>query len=195
MSLIAFVAGNGVSRRQINLNQLKSKGKIYGCNALYRDFSPDYLIAVDVKMVVEINNARYQHSNEVWTNPNKLFHRMTGFNYFDPAKGWSSGPTALHLASMHDNTDIYILGFDYTGLGESKTVNNLYADTSNYKKSTDAATYFGNWERQTYSVIFQNPNKRYIRVLGEDNFIPKHFTKLNNLSHISIADFQAKFAN
>ena len=65
----------------------------------------------------------------------------------------------------------------------------------NYKKSNEAATYHGNWESQTYSVIFNNPDKRYIRVLGENNFIPKRFSKLNNLTHMSVADFQAKMAS
>ena len=59
---------------------------------------------------------------------------MHGFNFFQPSKGWSSGPTALHLASTHDTTDIYILGFDYKGLGER--INNIYADTPNYKKKS-----------------------------------------------------------
>ena len=195
MSLAAFVVGNGVSRKPIDLNQLKSKGKTYGCNALFREYSPDYLVAVDVKMIIEIQNARYQHSNEVWTNPNKLYHQMTGFNFFNPTKGWSSGPTALHLASIHNNNEIYILGFDYKGLGEDNRVNNIYVDTNNYKKSHEVATYHGNWERQTYSVIFNNPDKRYIRVLGENNFIPRQFTKLNNLKHISVADFIEKFVN
>jgi hypothetical protein len=186
----AFVVGNGVSRKNINLNNLKSKGKIYGCNALYREFIPDYLVAVDVKMVIEINKAGYQHEHEVWTNPNKSYHEMKDFNFFNPSKGWSSGPTALWLASQHDNDRIFILGFDYEGSGKDKqTVNNIYAGTPNYKKTNDKATYYGNWLRQTYSTIFQNPEKEYIRVLGDNKFVPLELRKLNNLKHISIEDF------
>lgn len=50
----AFVIGNGQSRLQIDLNNLRSKGTIYGCNALYRDFIPDVLVATDCKMREEI---------------------------------------------------------------------------------------------------------------------------------------------
>ena len=67
-------------------------------------FSPDYLVAVDSKMIIEINNSGYQRKNQVWTNPNKLFARMEGFNFFQPSKGWSSGPTALWLASQQQYT-------------------------------------------------------------------------------------------
>ena len=116
---------------------------------------------------------------------------MHGFNFFQPSKGWSSGPTALHLASTHDTTDIYILGFDYTGLGDR--INNIYADSPNYKKKHDRATFHGNWLKQTVITTNNFPQKRYIRVLGENGFIPKEFSNINNLSHISIEEFKKIF--
>ena len=191
MKKIAFVLGNGTSRKSINLNQLKGKGTIYGCNALYREFDPDYLVAVDTKMVLEINKSGYQLSHSVWTNPNRAYHQMNGFNFFNPSKGWSSGPTALHLASTHETDNIYILGFDYQGLDNK--INNVYADTPNYKKSSDRATYHGNWLKQTCTTCQKFNKKRYIRVLGENAFIPKEFSKIDNLSHISIEEFKKTF--
>ena len=191
MTKIAFVLGNGTSRKSIDLNQLKDKGTIYGCNALYREFEPDYLVAVDTKMILEINKAGYQHSHNVWTNPNRAYDKMNGFNYFQPSKGWSSGPTALHLSSTHNNDEIYILGFDYQGINEK--VNNIYADTPNYKKRIDKATFFGNWLKQTCITCQKFPKKRYIRVLGETAFIPKEFSNINNLSHMSIEEFKKIF--
>jgi|TARA_B110000908_G_C10071128_1_gene365129 hypothetical protein len=182
------VLGNGISRKSIDHTQLKDKGTIYGCNALYREFSPDYLIAVDTKMVIEINREKYQHSHEVWTNPNRSYHQLTGFNFFNPSKGWSSGPTALWLASTHDTQTIYIIGFDYEGVDEK--LNNIYADTENYKKSDDRATYHGNWLKQTCITCNKYPEKRYIRVLGENAFIPKEFLKINNLEHVSTEEFK-----
>ena len=68
---IAFVLGNGKSRLNADLNILKDHGVIYGCNALYREFEPDYLVAVDVKMINEIIDSGYHKRREVWTNPNK----------------------------------------------------------------------------------------------------------------------------
>ena len=91
---VAFVIGNGESRKDIDLYPLKNYGKLYACNAVYRHFQPDYLVAVDVKMILEINQHKWQMENSVWTNPNKQFNGMQGFNFFHPSKGWSSGPTA-----------------------------------------------------------------------------------------------------
>ena len=190
---VAFVLGNGTSRTPISLESLKDKGTTYGCNALYREFEPDYLVAVDTKMVIEINKHNYQKTHEVWTNPNKAYNNFTGFNFFSPSKGWSSGPTALHLASEHKNNEIYILGFDYVGLENIKIVNNIYAGTYNYKKTHDGATYHGNWLKQTCITIQKFPKKRYIRVLGEPNHIPKEFANLTNLEHISVEEFMKIF--
>jgi hypothetical protein len=177
---IAFVVGNGKSRENIDLNNLKKHGIIYGCNALYRHFSPNFLIAVDVKMVLEINKAGYQNSNTVWTNPNKAFDRMKNFNYFQPSKGWSSGPTALWFAAQKKYKKIYILGFDFKGLDNGKKFNNIFADTPNYKRSNDGATFFGNWMRQTKTVINDNPNINFVRIINDDTYNPEELMAYKN---------------
>jgi hypothetical protein len=190
----AFVIGNGISRKSISLESLRTHGKIYGCNALYRDFDPDYLIAVDIKMVLELAEARYQHKIPVWTNSNKTFLKIPGLNFFNPAKGWSSGPTALWMASEHDNEEIYILGFDYAGIGDDKQqVNNIYSGSFNYKRVDERATYYGNWLKQTTSTIHQFNKKRYIRVVEEDTLIPRELQSLTNLQHMTVVEFNKKF--
>ena len=187
---IAFVLGNGLSRQSIDCQELSKIGKIYGCNALYRTFMPDYLVAVDVKMVLEINKTGYQKKNEVWTNPNRAYDRMQGFNFFSPSKGWSSGPTALWLASQHGYEKIYILGFDFRGLKEGTKFNNIYADTPNYKKSEDGATFFGNWLRQTRAVVQESTQINFVRVITSDNYNPDELNNFTNYSVCTVDDFK-----
>ena len=55
----AFVLGNGTSRQGIALEPLRDYGKIYACNAVFREFDPDYLVAVDAKMIFEICGENY----------------------------------------------------------------------------------------------------------------------------------------
>ena len=187
---VAFVIGNGTSRKDIDLYPLKNYGKIYSCNAMFRHFEPDYLVAVDVKMILEINQSKWQMEHEVWTNPNKQFHSFQGFNYFQPSKGWSSGPTALWLATQHGYQHIYILGFDYQGLDSGKKFNNIYADTRNYKKSTEGATFYGNWMRQTKSVVQEFKDIKFTRVIAPDNYVPEELNKFVNVEHISVETFK-----
>ena len=52
-----FCIGNGESRQGFDLDKLKPFGKIYGCNAIYRDYMPDVLTAVDHGIMHEIYHA------------------------------------------------------------------------------------------------------------------------------------------
>lgn len=193
---VAFVLGNGTSRKPIDLTNLKNYGKVYACNAIYRTFDPDYLVAVDVKMILELQKAGYHKKNpNIWTNPQKSISRFKEFNFFNPSKGWSSGPTALWLAAQHKYETIYILGFDYRGLNDGQKFNNIFADTPNYKKSTDGATFFGNWMRQTTNVIKENPHIKFVRVIAPDNYRPEELNKFENFSTILIEDFQKIYEN
>ena len=184
---IAFVLGNGLSRRSIQCEKLVNVGTVYGCNAQYREFDPHYIVAVDVKMVNEMIEAGYHNKGTVWTNPNKGIKTNHGVNFFSPHKGWSSGPTALWFAASNGHKKIYIAGFDYQGV--KGKFNNVYADTPNYKKSQDGATFFGNWLRQTVSVINEHKNIQYVRVIASDNYCPEELNKISNFTTITVDDF------
>ncbi len=190
----AFVLGNGTSRLNLNHNNLLDKGTVYACNAIYREFAPHHLIAVDVKMVNEIISSGYHRTHSVWTNPNKGLLSKIGINLFNPHKGWSSGPTALGFAATNNHSEIYFFGFDYQGI-EGK-FNNVYADTFNYKKSSDSATYHGNWLSQTAKVIKEFKHIKFIRVIEEGSFIPDQLaTNLLNLKHMKYDEFEQKFSD
>ena len=170
MSSIAFVLGNGESRKGIDIDDLKEKGTVYACNAVYRTFTPDYLVAVDAKMINEIYQEGAQLRMPVWTNPNHAYKKFKKLNFFEPSLGWSSGPTALYLATQKEHQLIYILGFDFIGNQDGK-LNNIYGDTPNYKKNTDVATYHGNWNRQTSIILQKNGLKRFVRVVPEGTHV------------------------
>jgi hypothetical protein len=188
----AFVLGNGTSRLAIDPKLLLNTGTVYGCNAQYREFDPHYLIAVDVKMVNEIIASGYHKTHSVWTNPNKGISTKDNINFFDPHKGWSSGPTALWFAASQGHKEIYIMGFDYQG--NSGLFNNVYADTFNYKKSSDAATFFGNWLSQTERVIKDFPNTKFYRVVDTGAYIPEKLgSSISNLTHLTYAEFFKKY--
>ena len=191
----AFVLGNGVSRQAVEVDDLKKTGTVYGCNALYRTHSPDYLIAVDPKMINEICKNQYQLEHTVWTNRHRSFSRFQGLNYFHPAKGWSSGPTALWLASEHGYETVYILGFDYKGLDNGKKLNNVYANTQNYKRSSDNATFYGNWLRQTKTVIRDHSQTTFVRVIDTDSYSPEELNNFNNFKTVYMENFKKILQN
>ena len=76
-----FVIGNGTSRKNVNLDILKQHGKIIGCNALYRDFTPDHLFTNDCEVLHEIISSQYTNTNETYILqgeiqflPEELYH-------------------------------------------------------------------------------------------------------------------------
>ena len=66
MATRVFCIGNGESRQSLDLIKFRPHGKIYGCNALYRDFTPDVLTAVDHGIMHEIYQSGYCDKNETW---------------------------------------------------------------------------------------------------------------------------------
>ena len=159
---------------------------------MYREFEPHYLIAVDVKMVNEIVASGWNKTHAVWTNPNKGISTKHHLNLFNPHKGWSSGPTALWFASEQGHRDIYIFGFDFQGL--QGRFNNVYADTYNYKKTSDTATFHGNWLSQTERTIKDFRHTQYYRVINPGDFVPDQLgIQVKNIKHITYDDFNSRF--
>ena len=66
MTKTVFCIGNGQSRSPVDLIKLRPHGKIYGCNGLYRDFTPDVLCSVDGPMMHEVYQSGYADNNETW---------------------------------------------------------------------------------------------------------------------------------
>lgn len=186
-----FVFGNGRTRLNIDFDEVKPYGPIYACNAVYRGYTPDYLIAVDKKMLEELHYTNYMQDNNVYTFISQKTPKYKHLNYIDPAMGYSSGPTALHLSASHNPHEVYIFGFDFEGI-EGK-INNVFAGTHNYKSADQGPTFFGNWLKQTENIIKNNSNIKYYRVS-----IPNFFeTKwpYDNYYQILYEDFRKMMSN
>jgi hypothetical protein len=198
MANTAFVLGNGESRRGIQIADLKKHGTVFACNAVYRTEEPDYLIAVDTKMILEIAETEYPVTHEVWSNYNHQYKKNsraeTHIKWFHPSLGWSSGPTALKMAADKKFSTIYILGFDYQGhprneRNKSFQFNNVFKDTRNYKKSKDEATFYGNWMNQTKRVLTDYQHIQFFRVVPKNAFKPHDLEFNTNFKHLDIDEF------
>jgi hypothetical protein len=187
----AFVLGNGVSRLAVDLNQLKQHGKIYGCNALYREFAPDVLVSTDKGIAGAIQQSGYAQAHVMYTRrplPG-LGARSVPQNYF----GFSSGPIAVGLAAIDQNLAVYLIGFDM-GPTQHNRFNNVYADTEFYKKSSANPTFAGNWVRQLVTVMRDHEAVSFHRVVGNTTADIAELNGVKNLRHLPMATFlDAKF--
>ena len=202
MSSIAIVLGNGESRKGIDIDDLKEKGTVFACNAVYRTHRPHWLVAVDPKMMVEIAETDYVVHNKVYSNYNVQYEKhqklLDHVTWSQPSLGWSSGPTALRLACEQGHKEIYILGFDYQGLAvdEKKNrfhLNNIFGDTRNYKKKNDEATFYGNWMNQTKRCLQDFQDVKFHRVIPSGWFKPSDIDRPDNMTHLTTEEFLSKF--
>lgn len=188
----AFVLGNGVSRLAVDLEKLRQFGKIYGCNALYREFAPDVLVSTDKAIASAIQNSGYAEKNLMYTRKPLpgLGARAVPHDYH----GFSSGPIAVGIAALDRHLAIYLVGFDM-GPNTNNRFNNVYADTEFYRKSISLPTYTGNWIRQIVTICRDFPTASFYRVQGETTATIPELTNINNLRHMPMTDFLDRINN
>ena len=179
-----FVIGNGRSRLRINLEDLRKHGITYGCNALYRDFAPDVLIATDPGMATEIEDSGYPLDHVFYTREPR---NGSGSKRIAHHWGFSSGPVALKYAAEAAHPVIYILGFDLKGIRGLH--NNVYSGTQNYRNPDDAETYYGNWINQVAQIMEEHPDQIFVRLLDDDSIIPYRWNQAANHLSQHISDF------
>ena len=182
----AFVLGNGVSRQAVDLNSLRKLGRIYGCNALYREFQPNVLVATDTPISEEIQRSGYALHHNFYTRRPQEGRGARRI----PEQYWkySSGPAAVGLAADSGFARIYLLGFDL-GPDQNNLFNNVYAGTEFYRDTGAQPTYTGNWINQLTEVFAKFPATEFVRVTGSTTADIDRFKLVPNLKHMSIADF------
>jgi hypothetical protein len=147
----AYIIGNGVSRESFDLMDLKGNGKVFGCNALYRDYTkedytlPDYLVAIDNPIINEIKNSNFPKErflnppeDEKW-EPVELHWGRSATPDWNPARPRSNaGMNAILESIKKGYTTIYCFGFDFLVVDESIAMSNVYDNTNCYGLETRA---------------------------------------------------------
>ena len=183
---VAFVFGNGISRQGLPLHDIKQHGAIYGCNAIYRDFAPDVLVATDTPIALHIESTSYPLTNKFYTR--RPTEGKGALPIPRPYFGFSSGPVATALAANDQHKKIYMIGFDL-GPTESKKFNNLYAGTEFYKAPDSGPTYTGNWVKQIQQICKEFPGTTFVRVCGATTARLPEIDAIRNMAHMPLEGF------
>ena len=193
----AYCIGNGPSRKNFDLNRLKASGQTYGCNALYRDFWPDFIFSVDAKMTAQMckdevgrKTIHYAPSLEVNRKHSKgMLHLIPNNPH------WISGNQAFWTAGVHGHKEIYLIGYDFREYGKNQ-LNNIYQDTEHYGPRHND-TIFDGWLKQFRDMIKMRPYVNYT-VVHDNPPNGLHYlqtgTDLGNSKVISYAEFEKVLA-
>lgn len=185
----AFVLGNGRSRGCVNLENLQALGVTYGCNALYREFTPCVLVAADRAISETIQHLGYAQQHMMYTR--KPLPGLGARRIPDRYWGYSSGQAAVAIACIDRHNPVYMLGFDLGSTNER--FNNVYADTEFYKASHARPTYAGNWIRQIIQIARDFPECQLIRVRGSESADVPDFRSVFNIQDLSMENFCKNF--
>lgn len=145
----AFIIGNGTSRKGFDLTSLKDKGTVFGCNALYRDFAPDfelphYLVAIDQAMIDEIRSKSDFPSdrfieppeNEKW-EPIEMHWKGATNKSWNPVRPRSNaGMNAILEAIKMGYDNLHLIGFDFLVVDKGQAISNMYDGTDCYGADT-----------------------------------------------------------
>jgi len=183
---VAFVFGNGISRQGLPLHDIKTHGTVYGCNAIYRDFTPNVLVATDKPIALQIESTGYPLTNKFYTR--RPTAGQGAYEIPKPYFGFSSGPVATALAANDRHKKIYMIGFDL-GPTANKTFNNLYAGTEFYKAPDSGPTYTGNWVKQIQKICQEFPETKFIRVCGATTARLPELDSIRNMEHLPLERF------
>lgn len=185
----AFIIGNGLSRKDFNLNKLVGQGCIFGCNALYRDFTPDYLVAIDDKIAEEISQSDFP-MNRFIIPPNEEQYEPAECNPNRPRS--NAGMNACLEAIKMGFGVIYLFGFDFI-LENEVSVKNIYDGSNCYGPET-RANYNDNGNRVKYFewMARKNPSVKFKFVLPRDIGII-HNINSSNVTGIYYEDFDPEW--
>jgi len=190
----AVVIGNGTSRLAVDLRKIehhagghlgKRRLQSYGCNALYRDMNPEFLVSTNNFMVNEIVRSGYADKHIVMSNSNNCINHPGKVHLIPYAINLCAGATALYLACFDGHKTVYILGFDNQD-GDSN--NNVYAGTTNYadKEHTVSSK---KWEGQTKRIIDTYDDVDFVWITGGRSRFPEQWKYCVNLRQITVRDF------
>ena len=115
----AVVIGNGISRLGLNLGLIKNhrggllaSGAVqsYGCNAVFRDFEPTFLVATGTEMVKEIADSGYCRDHIVYASAKDILNYPGKFYLTPQDPGWNADAIATYLAAFDVHRKVYLLG-------------------------------------------------------------------------------------
>lgn len=195
ISNVAVVFGNGESRKMINPQKIigKKSGLLgakapqtYGCNAFYRDYTPDFMVCTDRTVAQEMVNSGFTNDNIVYTHPIISLEFPNKFYMIPNDPYANAGATAAYIACFDGHEKIYLLGCE--GQDGSNYNNNIYAGTAGYSAKERNMTG-ANYDQHFAEVMETYDNVDFVFVTKSGRYpMPVKWASLTNVRQMSLRD-------
>ena len=201
----AVVLGNGPTRLEFDCSRFldyrkpnhpwsAKENKInfltYGCNAFFRDYRPDFLIATGDTLLTEVANSGYCDSRVVYANNEPLTRFPGKFNLIPQNPQFNSGAIAAYLAAFDGHKKVYMLGFD--GNDTPNYNYNVYNGTTGYP-STNSDIPEDFWVLSLKQVMSAYNETEFVRVAPTASFrTPEAWKYCLNYRQIDFRQFASE---
>ena len=175
MAKKVFCIGNGESRIGFDLEKLRSHGTIYGCNALYRDFMPDVIVAVDYGIMHEIYHAGIAQKIPCyfrdWTKVPAMTYEPMLYGAMDKTEADKTLNKVLKSNDRDDSKEYVMHGSNIQGI-----VNMIKRDPKKFnddlftleKKEINHATIKVSWIKEPdYSISIKDVKNEKFKYFGD----------------------------
>jgi hypothetical protein len=125
----AVAIANGATRANFDLTFIanhkggllaEDKLQSYGCNSLYKTFSPDFLVATDETVIKDISESEYINDNIVYVNAQHIVEYPGKFYLVPQNPAFDAGSMAAYIAAFDGHKKVFLLGYDsYAESGEN----------------------------------------------------------------------------
>lgn len=203
----AVVVGNGLSTNEFDLTKImpsrattawgevgawvnkrqRRNFYVYGCNAIYRNFKPDFITVTGDGIIKEIAESTVDKSNIIYAYNNNLEKYPAKFNFLPQNPEFNSGALAAYMAAFDGHKKVYMLGFD--GIDTLGNNYNIFAGTENYP-DLNYPTLEEYWVRSLNTVMKTYSDTEFIRVAPSPRFrIPEQWKYNLNFRQIDFRQF------
>jgi len=194
----AVVIGNGLGQRIIDLKLLKKERgfqgsktlRLYGCNALYRDFDPDFLVVTRDTIAKEIatqnlKSGDYCKNNIVYSSVKNILEYPGNFHVIPQNPGWNSGAIAAYLACFDGHTKVYLIGHDIIDTPGADY--NIYTGSNGYHDQSGIGAFY----ETCMLTVFRTYNQTdfvFVNKTGKGNF-PESWKACLNVRRLNLREF------
>jgi hypothetical protein len=204
-NLTAHIIGNGPSRTKFDLQLLtgqvggeqgvRSVGQSYGCNLLYKDFAPTFLLCFDKTICAEIAQTDYTQDNIVYSNARHILACPGHFHLYPHFYNAPVGVLAAHIAAADGHKTVYLLGFDWYKQGTENVYHNTHA---RYTTTNDVDSVNQKFTDTLVKLLNTYPDTDFVRVCDTNSSLYpddlnwcRNFRQLEYRQYISEAQLGA----
>lgn len=187
----AICLGNGTSRSGYTTEKfektnarkiLRYYNVMYGCNAIYRDWQPDFLVITNQLLASKMPSDFY----EISFAPQEIMRRYKGMNLIPGASRLDAGSAAVYLAAFHGAKQIFLYGYDGQQVPDHN--NNIYAGTEFYPPESEMIKD-SSWIFNLKNIIQTYKDVKFYRVTGNPDDSYRPLLRFNNYKPITFREF------